>query len=86
MTMLLVRVSEALNIVFKEAAAAQGLSRDQVIKAMIEAYTKGRINIVDAKTGELKRQVDMRLDGGRPAKPGARARAGNTTKLTKGGE
>lgn len=86
MTMLLVRISEILNIVFKEAAASAGLSRDQVIKAMIQAYTKGRINIVDAETGELKRQVDMRLNGGKPAKPGAKVRAGNTTRLTEGGE
>jgi len=86
MPKLTVKISETLNILFRQASASEKLSRNQIIKAMIQAYTKGRINIVDAETGELKRQVDMRLDGGKPAKPRVGVIAGNPAKLIKGTE
>jgi len=86
MPKLTVKISETLNILFRQASASEKLSRNQILKAMIQAYTRGRINIVDAETGELKRQVDMKLDGGKPAKPQAKVKAGNQTRLTKGTE
>lgn len=71
------KITETLHILFREAAASAGLSRTQIMRAMIQAYTKGRINIVDVAEGELKREVIMRLDGEKPTKPQLKATGGN---------